>query len=273
MGEVLQRLLWPASLHLGNKITWWLMIVPYRGSEHPNQTTIGELNGPLTWKPRVGWLLIRKLKGLRKDNGSTASTASAKPCRFSATREWKDRKDRLFYLQTINSQHTRCFALVLGKGPISEMLLAIHDSILIFFAFRLCQFILSTVNCHVTLRFGARFGARFGVLKEGETRSAPRVVAVAQLLGRSRPNRGPTEAPEAPATDPEDPCAWHLKSVERCGRCGRWLSHVPPTDTDSQNHSNTFQICVWQKKGQVGMFMFISCSQCSQCSPALCSRM
>ena len=132
MGEVLQRLLWPASLHLGNKITWWLMIVPYRGSEHPNQTTIGELNGPLTWKPRVGWLLIRKLKGLRKDNGSTASTASAKPCRFSATREWKDRKDRLLYLQTINSQHTRCFALVLGKGPISEMLLAIHDSILFF---------------------------------------------------------------------------------------------------------------------------------------------
>ena len=194
MGEVLQRLLWPASLHLGNKITWWLMIVPYRGSEHPNQTTIGELNGPLTWKPRVGWLLIRKLKGLRKDNGSTASTASAKPCRFSATREWKDRKDRLFYLQTINSQHTRCFALVLGKGPISEMLLAIHDSILIFFAFRLCQFILSTVNCHVTLRFGARFG----VLKEGETRSAPRVVAVAQLLGRSRPNRGPTEAQPRP---------------------------------------------------------------------------
>lgn len=162
------------------------MIVPYRGSEHPNQTTIGELNGPLTWKPRVGWLWIRKLKGLRKDNGSTASTASAKPCRFSATRQWKDRKDRLFYLLNINSQHTRCFALVLAKGPISEMLLAIHDSILIFFAFRLCQFILSTATSRMS-----RYVSYVSLSLKKEKRV--RHLALWPLLSCSA-DRGPTEA-------------------------------------------------------------------------------
>lgn len=100
-------LLWPLFTW-GNKTTWWPMIFHHRWSIHPNQTTIGEVNGPLTRKPRVGWLLIGKLKGLRKDNRrSTASTAShpcclcldliwpyllapAEPCRFSATSEgWK----------------------------------------------------------------------------------------------------------------------------------------------------------------------------------------
>ena len=135
-------LLWPLFTW-GNKTTWWPMIFHHRWSIHPNQTTIGEVNGPLTRKPRVGWLLIGKLKGLRKDNRrSTASTASH-PCCLCLELIWpyllallnhadspqlrKDGKARLFYLQNINSQHTRCFALVLGKRPISEMLLAIHD--------------------------------------------------------------------------------------------------------------------------------------------------
>ena len=155
-----RRLLW-APFTWCNKTTWWLMIFPHKGNIHPNETTIGEVNGPLTWKARVGRQLLRKLKGLRKDNGrSTASTASlpaglAEPCRFSATREWKDGRALLFYLQNINSQHTRCFALVLGKEPISEMLLAID------------------LLCFHFVPVNSSAMSRFGVLEEGETRSAP----------------------------------------------------------------------------------------------------